>query len=322
MSPHHSIFARLTCHPRMRRALLPTPSWPQAKALRRALRLRLGVGGVAAVPLLPPEELLVRAVEHGEQGRGDPPCPRLEKAARAHLGPKPAPVWVTHLESISPRGGLWSPTPFATGMGWVWSPSPHSSPAITSHCPVGGGGGRHRGAPTLRHCAAVGKGKLRSSPATAREGPRLGHCSAAGKGKVWTSLTTVKGGGGAEISPLLSPLPSPALASLHSTPGRTRSMGAARCPASTSRQPCSAGSSGGQGGEVLYRGRQGDARPAQPREGGGGITHWATTCRGMRPPAPDNGSPPDDWNYGELWGIMGNYGELWGIMGELWVNYG
>ena len=53
--------------------------------------------------------------------------------------------------------------------------------------------------------------------------------------------------------------------------------------------------------------------------------------RGMHPPAPDDGSPPDDWNYGnyeELWGIMGNYGELWGIMGndgELWGmmgNYG
>ena len=37
-----------------------------------------------------------------------------------------------------------------------------------------------------------------------------------------------------------------------------------------------------------------------------------TTSRGMRPPAPDDGSPPDDWNYGnygELRGIMGNYGE-------------
>ena len=51
-------------------------------------------------------------------------------------------------------------------------------------------------------------------------------------------------------------------------------------------------------------------------------------CRGVRPPAPDNGSLPDDWNYGnygKLWGIMGNYGELWGIMEELWRimgNYG
>ena len=57
------------------------------------------------------------------------------------------------------------------------------------------------------------------------------------------------------------------------------------------------------------------------------IIIWAQ-FRGMRPPAPDDGSPPDDWNYGnygELWGIMRNYGELWGIMGndgELWWNYG
>ena len=55
------------------------------------------------------------------------------------------------------------------------------------------------------------------------------------------------------------------------------------------------------------------------------------SARGMRPPAPDDGPAPDDWNYGnygELWGIMGNYGELWRIMGnygELWGmmgNYG
>ena len=50
--------------------------------------------------------------------------------------------------------------------------------------------------------------------------------------------------------------------------------------------------------------------------------------RGVRPPAPNDGSLPDDWhygNYGELWGIMGNYGELCGIVGnyvELWGNCG
>ena len=45
-----------------------------------------------------------------------------------------------------------------------------------------------------------------------------------------------------------------------------------------------------------------------------------TTNRGVRPLAPRDSSPPDDWNYGnygELWGVMGSYGELWGIMGEL-----
>ena len=63
----------------------------------------------------------------------------------------------------------------------------------------------------------------------------------------------------------------------------------------------------------------------------GFLAFFLAHCRGMRPPAPDDGSPPDDWNYGnygELWGIMGNYVELWGIMGnygELWGimgNYG
>ena len=44
--------------------------------------------------------------------------------------------------------------------------------------------------------------------------------------------------------------------------------------------------------------------------------------RGVRPPAPDDGSPPDDWNYGKLWGIMGNYGELWWNYGEFVWNYG
>ena len=44
--------------------------------------------------------------------------------------------------------------------------------------------------------------------------------------------------------------------------------------------------------------------------------------RGVRPPAPNDGSPLDDWNYGELWGIMGNYGEPWWYYGEFWWKYG
>ena len=56
-----------------------------------------------------------------------------------------------------------------------------------------------------------------------------------------------------------------------------------------------------------------------------GVNRWpgyGAPCRGMRPPAPDDGSPPDDWKYGndgELWGIMGNYG---GIRVEFGWSYG
>ena len=48
-------------------------------------------------------------------------------------------------------------------------------------------------------------------------------------------------------------------------------------------------------------------------------------CRGVHLPAPDDGSLPEDWNYGNYGRIMENYGKLWGIMGyygELWKNYG
>ena len=57
----------------------------------------------------------------------------------------------------------------------------------------------------------------------------------------------------------------------------------------------------------------------------GATCFTSAKSRGVRLPAPDDGSPPDDWNYGnygELWGIMGNYGGLWWNYGEFVWNYG
>ena len=74
---------------------------------------------------------------------------------------------------VAPRHFSLSPAP---GLGPL-------HPPLRLPCPVGRGGGCHRGAQALRHFATAGKGKLWSSAATHRDAPPLRHRSAVGKGK-------------------------------------------------------------------------------------------------------------------------------------------